>query len=177
VWVLIAFLSKLLPLSVHYVLRRVFYSMEDTRTPFFITVFQLTVFVTTVLFVPMLPSDKIAIGIAVATSFAATAQAVLALVLARRKVGLPLEARLLVVRHLLFFAATLPAAAVGLVVVSLLGAFNEGFAVSGPFGAIVTLAAGGSVMVAVYAGILLGVRNPEATAFVRPVVSRLSRRR
>jgi putative peptidoglycan lipid II flippase len=176
-WVLIAFLSGLLPLSVHYVLRRVFYSMEDTRTPFFITVFQLTVFVTTVLFVPMLPSDTIAIGIAVATSFAATAQAVLALVLARRKVGLPLEARLLIVRHLLFFAATLPAAAVGLVVVGLLGAFNEGFAVSGPFGAIVTLAAGGTVMVAVYAGILLGLRNPEATAFVRPIVSRLSRRR
>jgi putative peptidoglycan lipid II flippase len=176
--VLVAFLIGLLPLSVHYVLRRVFFSMEDTRTPFFITLFQSSLFVITVMLVWLVPSGLVAVAIASITTFTATAQAVLAFVLARRKLGLPIGGRMLLRRHALFLGATIPAAALGLVVVTALGSFDPtGFAVSGRLQAIVTLAAGGTVMAVTYVGTLLALRNPEATALIRPVLSRLLPRR
>jgi putative peptidoglycan lipid II flippase len=176
--VLVAFLIGLLPLSVHYVLRRVFYSMEDTRTPFFITLFQSTLFVITVMLVWLLPSNLVAVGIASITTFTATAQAILAFALARRKLGLSIGGRLLIRRHAVFIAATIPAAALGLAVVNALGSFDpNGFAVAGRLEAIITLIAGGSVMAAAYLGTLLAVRNPEATAIVRPIVRRVFNRR
>jgi len=175
--VLVAFLIGLLPLSVHYVLRRVFFALENTRTPFFITVFQAVLFVIGALIVAGLPADRIAVGLAVVTSAAAAAQAGLALVLVRRRLG-HLGFGVLVRRYAVFLGATLPAAGLGLLVVWALGCFSaDGFGLASPFTAIVTLAAAGSVMAIVYGGILLAVRNPEATAFARPVLSRLRRRR
>jgi putative peptidoglycan lipid II flippase len=160
---------------VHYVLRRVFYAMEDTRTPFFITVFQAILFVAGALLVAMLPTSLIAVGLAVVTSIAAAAQALLAFVIVRRRIG-SLDVATIVCRHLTFLGATVPAAGVGLVVVWALGGFSGGFAVSDPKGALTTLVAAGVPMVAIYAGILLAVKNPEAVGIVSPVLRRLRRR-
>ncbi len=174
-WVLIAFLAGLLPLSVHYVLRRVFYAQEDTRTPFLVTVFQAGLFIIGALFVALLPGQYIALGIAALTTVVAALQAGLAYLLVRRRIG-GLDSGLIVRRHLVFLGASVPAAGVGLLIVWALGAFDTGFGVSSIPGALVTLAAAGSAMVAVYGGTLLLVRNPEAHALAAPVIRRLRRR-
>jgi len=174
--VLVAFLIGLLPLSVHYVLRRVFFALEDTRTPFFVTVFQAVLFVIGALIVATLPADRIAVGLAVVTSLAAIAQAALAYILVRRRLG-HLSGATLARRYGVFLAATLPATGVGLLIVWALGCFSpDGFGIASLGNALLTLVLAGSAMATVYGGILLAVRNPEATAFARPVLSRLGRR-
>src|SRR5687767_14013435 len=85
--VLVAFLVGLLPLSVHYVLRRVFFALEYTRMPFLVTVFQASLFVIGALVVAGLPADRIVLGLALVTSIAAVAQAALAYGLVRRRLG------------------------------------------------------------------------------------------
>lgn len=173
--VLIAFLVGLVPFSVLHVLRRTFYALEDTRTPFFITVFQAVLFVGGALLVALLPVEYIALGIAIVTTVAGTAQTALAAILIRRRLG-ALGGGLLAARHLVFAAAALVAAAVGAGLVWLLGGYTaEGWALSSPVLAAVAMAVAGTVMAIVYVGALLLVRNPEAHAFVSPLLRRLRR--
>ncbi len=173
--VLIAFLAGLLPLSVHYVIRRIFYALENTRTPFAITVFQAVLFVAGAMLVAQLPSHLIALGIAVLTTVVAVLQTGLALVLVHRRLG-RMGFGLLLSRHAIYLAATLPAAGAGLLIVWALGSFSGGFGVANPLSAIVTIAIAGVVMVGGYLGILLLVRNPEAAALIAPFARRLRRR-
>ena len=138
--------------------------------------FQASLFVIGALFVAGLPADRIVVGLALVTSVAAAAQAALAFGLVRRRLG-PLGGGLLARRYGVFVVATLPAAGVGLLIVWALGCFSPtGFGVASLLNAFVTLALAGSAMAAVYGGILLAVRNPEAVSFARPVLVRLRRR-
>ena len=173
--VLIAFLLGLVPFSILHVLRRTFYALEDTRTPFFITVFQASLFIVLALLVGLLPLEYIAIGIGLVTTIAGVAQTALAIVLLRRKLGV-LDGRLILRRHVQFFVASIIAGLIGLAVVFALGAFAEGgFAISSILGAGVTMVVGGLVMVAVYAGVLHVMHNPEYQAFAAPIARRAKR--
>ncbi len=173
--VLIAYLAGLVPFSVLHVLRRTFYALEDTRTPFFVTVFQAALFVIGALFAALLPLQHIALGIAVVTTLAGVAQTALAGILLRRRLG-AFGGGLLAVRHLVFFAAAVVASAVGAGVVWLLGGFTPGgWALDSPVSAALAMAVAGGIMAVVYFAALLVVRNPEAQAFVAPVSRRLRR--
>ncbi len=173
--VLIAFLVGLVPFSILHVLRRTFYALEDTRTPFFVTVFQSALFVGGALLVALLPVPYIALGIAAVTTLAGVAQTTLAGILLRRRLG-AFGGGLLVARHLVFVAAALVAAAVGSGLVWLLGGFTPGgWALGSPVSAALTMAVAGGLMAVVYAAALLLVRNPEALAFVGPLSRRLRR--
>ena len=173
--VLIAYLAGLVPFSVLHVLRRTFYALEDTRTPFFVTVFQAALFVIGALFAALLPLQYIALGIAAVTTLAGVAQTALAGILLRRRLG-AFGGGLLAVRHLVFFAAAVVAAAVGAGVVWLLGGFTPGgWALDSPVSAALAMAVAGGIMAVVYFAALLVVRNPEAQAFVAPVSRRLRR--
>ena len=173
--VLIAFLIGLVPFSMLHVLRRTFYALEDTRTPFFVTVFQSALFVGGALLVSLLPVSHIALGIAAVTTVAGVAQTLLAAVLIRRRLG-GFGGRLLAVRHLVFFGAAIAAAAIGGAVVWLLGGYTDGgWALSSPVFAALTMAVAGAIMAGFYVAGLLLVRNPEALAFVGPVARRLRR--
>ena len=173
--VLIAFLIGLVPFSMLHVLRRTFYALEDTRTPFFVTVFQSALFVGGALLVSLLPVSRIALGIAAVTTVAGVAQTLLAAVLIRRRLG-GFGGRLLAVRHLVFFGAAIAAAAIGAAVVWLLGGYTDGgWALSSPVFAALTMAVAGAIMAGFYVAGLLLVRNPEALAFVAPVARRLRR--
>lgn len=173
--VLIAFLVGLVPFSMLHVLRRTFYALEDTRTPFFVTVFQSALFVGGALLVSLLPVSYIALGIALVTTMAGVAQTLLAAVLIRRRLG-GFGGRILVSRHLVFFGAAIVAGAVGAGVLWLLGGYSDGgWALSSPVFAALSMAATGAVMAALYFAVLLLVRNPEAVAFVSPVTRRLRR--
>ena len=174
--VLIAYLIGLVPFSALFVLQRTFYSMENTRTPFFLQLFQSIVFVLGALVVSTFPVDRIAVGIAAVTAIAGFCQAMAAAVFLRRALG-SIDARRIIRQHAVFLLASLPAAAAGVGLLFALGVTHEdGFAVSCPFTAGISLVLIGGVMALVYFGALVALRNPELGAILKPLGQRLRRR-
>lgn len=175
--VIIAYLVGLIPFTVLFLLQRVFYSLEDTRTVFFMQVLQSVIFVVGVLLVAMAPTTVIAIGIALVMSIAGTIQTAVSALLLRPRLG-GLDARRVLVRSVQYLGAALVAGALGAVLVWLLGGYTDGgFGSSSRMGGLATMAAAGLAMAVVYFGILWIARNPELRAFVAPIQARLGRRR
>jgi putative peptidoglycan lipid II flippase len=163
----------LIAFSLLFIIQRVFYALEDTRTPFFLQVLQATVFISLALGVATLPITQIAYGLAVSASIAGTIQTVAALVVLRRKLG-GLNLKPLSVSFGEFALAALPASALG---VGLLIAFG-GVQGAGYLAASALWSAGVMVvitlaMVLVYVGTLLLVGNTDARAVTHPVLRRL----
>jgi putative peptidoglycan lipid II flippase len=174
--VLIAYLIGLVPFSVLFVLQRTFYSLENTRTPFFLQLFQSVVFVAGALLVSTFPTDRIAVGIAAVTAIAGFVQAVAAAVFLRRVLG-SIDARRIIRQHAVYLLASLPTAVVGVALLFALGGTtNGGFAVSSPVTAGISLVLIGGVMAGVYFGALVALRNPELGAILKPIGQRLRRR-
>ena len=175
--VVIAYLVGLVPFSILFLIQRAFYSLGDTRAPFFLQVFQSALFVLGALVVTGFATEWIAVGIAVVTSIAGSAQAVVAAILLRRRLG-RLDAGRIVRRYAIFALASLPSAAVGvLLLFALGGTTQDGFAVANWVSAILSMAVIGAAMGLVYAGVLVAFRNPELGEIVRPLVRRLRGRR
>ena len=175
--VLLAFLIGMIPFTVLFVLQRVFYSLDDTRTPFAFQVVQAVLYVSGALLVgELLPDEWIAVGLALVLSIAGTAQTIVAAVLLRRHLrGLGLG--LVALRAVWFLSAAVVAAGAGWGVLTLLGGIQQGsFAISGAAGAIASMAAVGLTMGIVYLAVLWLTRNPELRAFVTPIAARLRRR-
>lgn len=174
--VLMIYLVGLVPFSMMYLLQRVFYSFEDTRTPFFLQSLQVVLYICAALFVSTLPVEQIAIGLATAITISGTIQTTVALFVVRKRVPgfqlLPLLRRLL-----WFIAAMVPAVGAGLGILMLLGGFGEGsFVVSGFSGGFASIALAGTGMLLVYSVVLALTKNDEFFAFVRPIVARVTRR-
>lgn len=174
--VLMAYLVGLIPFTIIFVLHRVFFSLEDTRTPFFVQVVQVVIYITGALLVgAFVPTQWIAVSLAGVITIAGTIQTTLAGILLHRRIG-GLGMASVARRAGWFLLAALPAAGVGVGVIALLGGVGDGaFPVHSILGGIVTMAIAGSAMLAVYCGILLATKNPEFVAFARPVLSRLRR--
>ena len=164
--VLIAYLIGLVPFSVLFLLQRGFYALGDTRTPFFLQLVQSILFVIGALAAAFLPQTLIAVGIAAATSLAGTAQAIFAMVVLRRRLG-GIDGRRVVRRYAAYFLAALPALAVGIGVLALLGGLGgDGFALSGPAANLLSVATVGTVSLIVYLGVLMVFRLPELKELV-----------
>jgi len=173
--VLIAFLAGLIPFSVLFVLQRVFYSLSDTKTPFFLQVLQASIFTVLALGCALLPVDFIAIGLALALSLATAIQTLVAGVIIRRRLG-GVGGRRVVVSFLRYVVAAIPAGLAGFGVLVGIGAlFGADFAVTGFIGPLVSMAVIGVVMLAVYLGALQLVRSPELKDALGPVRARLGR--
>lgn len=174
--VILAFLPGLILFSALFIIQRVFYALDDTRTPFFTQCLQSGVFIVGSLLCTFLPADLIGVGIAAVTTLAGSTQAVLAIVLVRRRLG-GMDGRLILIRHLQYLGLALLSALPGLVVLWLLGGFRAGgFAQAGIAQALLSIAVTGSVMLLVYLGLLRLFRNPELSAAIGPVLTRLRRR-
>lgn len=170
--VLVAYLVGLLPFSIVFVLQRVFYALEDTRTPFLFQTFQSVLLVSGILISGTLGGASIAFGIAVSTTIADFVLMVVAGVLLRRRIhrlGTGSVAR----SYLVFLIALLPAAAVGVGLDLALGAFGAGYAVSGIVPSILSIAAIGTSMALVYFGVLALLRAPELRELAAPALRRL----
>jgi putative peptidoglycan lipid II flippase len=175
--VLLAFLPGLILFSVLFVLQRVFFALGDTRTPFFMQCAQSGLFVIGALLCTFLPSELIGVGVAAVTSIAGSTQAVVAIILVRRRIG-GIDGRLLIRRYAQYLGLSLVAGAIGIVFVWILGGFSpDGFGQSGLFGAIACIAVSGAVMAAVYLGLLALLRNPELTAVTDTLTARFRRGR
>ncbi|WP_291050801.1 murein biosynthesis integral membrane protein MurJ [Herbiconiux sp.] len=173
--VLIAFLVGLIPFTVLFVLQRVFYSLSDTKTPFFLQVLQAVIFTVLALLCSLLPVEWIAVGLAFSLSFATAIQTVVAAVIIRRRLG-GTGGRRLTLSFVRYLVAAVPAAAAGFGVLVLLGGTVEhGFAVSRYAPAILSMAIVGAVMLAVYLGALFALRSPELKTALGPIRARLGR--
>jgi putative peptidoglycan lipid II flippase len=162
--VLLAFLIGLVPFSMVFVMQRAYYALGDTRTPFLFQLVQSALFVTGALVVGIVaPGPLVAAGIALVTSIAGTAQAVVAALLLRRRLG-GVGGRRLTQRFGAYLAATAPAAAAGIGVLWMLGglpADGGGFAVSGTMQGVASVILIGAVSFGVYLGVLALARVPE----------------
>ena len=175
--VLIGFLVGLVPFSVLFVLQRVFYSLSDTRTPFFLQVLQASIFVVLVLSCLLLPDALVAVGIAVSLSLATGVQVIAAAVIIRRRLGGTGGGR--IARSFArFLVAAVPSAAAGvLVYLGIQSLLGVDFLTSGYLTPLVSMAVIGVVMLAVYLGALALVRSPELADALGPVRARLNRSR
>ena len=175
-FVLIAYLVGLVPFSVLFLIQRTFYSLNNTRTPFFLQVFQSALFVVGALLVLTLEKEWVAVGIAAVTAIAGSAQAVAAAYFLRKRLG-HIDAGRILRSYATFLLAAAPAAAVGVALLFALGGTTQGgFAVAIPATAIVSMAVIGTAMAVVYALALVLLRNAELGEIIRPVVRRLRRR-
>ncbi|MET3769864.1 putative peptidoglycan lipid II flippase [Marisediminicola sp. UYEF4] len=174
--VIIAFSVGLVPFSAVFVMQRVFYSLEDTRTPFLVETVKASLFVVGALSCTLLPVEFIGVGVALVTTIACIAQTLLTFSLLRRRLG-PIGGWFLVRRHLQYLLAAVLSGAVGIgILVSLGGLAPAGFAQSGLVGAMASIAVIGAGMGVVYLGVLLLMKNPDAGSAVDTVTRRLPRR-
>ena len=175
--VILAFMPGLILFSTLFVLQRVFYALGDTRTPFFMQCVQSGLFVIGALLCILLPTNLIAVGIAAVTSIAGSAQAVVAIVLVRRRLH-GIDGKLVFRRHVEYLFFALVAGAAGYLVLLAVGGFSaDGFAQSGKLPAIIAIVVNGAVMAAVYFGLLLVFRNPEVHSVSGTLTARFRRTR
>ena len=176
--VLLAFLPGLILFSILFVLQRVFYALGDTRTPFFMQCVQSGLFIVGALICAvLLPKEWIGVGIAAVTSIAGSAQAIVAIVLVRKRIG-GIDGVLVLRRHVQYLFFALIAGTVGFGALTLFGGWSPtGFALSGRAPAFASIAADMVVMSAVYFGLLAAFRNPELTTVISTLTSRLRRGR
>jgi putative peptidoglycan lipid II flippase len=171
--VLIAYLCGLVPFSILFVVQRTFYSLEDTRTPFFLQLVQSGLFVIGAIAVSLAPTSVIGVGIAAVTSVAGTAQAIVAVIVLRRRLR-GLGGWHIGRSFLNFSVASVPSVLIGVALLWLFGGTSAGgFAVSGPLPAALGMVVIGSAMGLAYFGTLAVLRNAEFLAFAAPVISRL----
>ena len=134
--VIVALMIGLLPFSVAFFLQKAFFALEDTRTPFFITLAQSVLYVIGALVIgATVPHERLVVALSLMTSASVTLQAVLAFVVLRRRIG-SLGGGLFVSIARFTFAA-LVAGAAGWGVLKLLGGVGLGApAVSTVLGAV-----------------------------------------
>lgn len=174
--VLIAYLVGLVPFSLVFMAQRAFYSLGNTRTPFFFTLVQTVVIVVGVLACFGVSPDFRAAAIALVVSLASVVQAVLAFALLRRRTG-GVDGRRIFSGLWRFLCAGLAAMVAGAGFLVLLGGVEPGgFPVSGPVAAIVASAVVGVVMLIVYVGFLAILRSSDLEAGLAPVLDRAAAR-
>lgn len=173
--VVLAFLGGLVPFGAFFIVQRTFYALDQTRTTFFLQCFQAVVFISLALWCVMLPTEWIATGVAAATTIAGIALATVGVLLLRKRLG-GTGGQVLSVRYLSYLVLSLVSGAGGAGVLVLLGGFSaSGFALSGRGEAILSMAAVGTVMALIYAGLLALTRNPEFASVANPLWRRIRR--
>lgn len=174
--VLIAYLIGLVPFSLVFMAQRAFYSLGDTRTPFFFTLAQVVVIIAGVLTCFAVPPSVRAASVALVVSLASLLQAVLAFWLLRRRTGGVDGTRIFgsLWRFLLAGVAAMIAGSGFLVI---LGGVSAGaFPVRNPITAIVASVVIGVVMLIVYVGALGILRSRDLDAGLAPVLDRAASR-
>ncbi len=171
--VIASYALGLLAFSVLFVVQRVFYALEDTRTPFFLQVLQASLFISLALGVSTLPVTQIAVGLALSASIAGSVQTLVAIVVLRRKLG-GLSLRPLVFSLSQFLLAALPSSGAGVALLTAFGgADGAGYLTESALWSALVMAVITLTMVVVYGGTLLLLGNSDARAVAGPLLRRL----
>ena len=172
--VIFGYALGLLPFTLVFLIQRVFFSLDDTRTPFVLQLIHAGVFILLVTQVPSFSSDRIALGIAVTTSIAAAIQLVVGLVLVRRRLR-GIRMRRIIPAFGVFLAAAAVASLAGVgVLVALTGA-DINVADQGALGAAGSIVIITVVMTVVYCTALWLIKNDEFRDVVTGIRSLLGR--
>ncbi|KQO63939.1 hypothetical protein ASF23_06655 [Curtobacterium sp. Leaf261] len=173
--VLLAYLPGLVLFSMLFIIQRAFWALHDHRTPFLMQCVQSALFVIGALSIAALPGSLIGVGVAAVTTFAGTAQTIVALVIVRRRLG-GIDGALVTRSHVQFVFAAVIAGVAGLLVVNFFGAFERGgFAMTDVTSAGITLVLGAGVMAVVYFGALVVAKNAEIGSAVALLRGKLGR--
>ena len=177
--VIIAMMLGLVPFSFVFMLQKAFYALEDTRTPFWFTVAQITTFITGAVAIALLVEPvNLVVALALLNSFSITVQAVLAYRLLRRRIG-KLSVKLSSAATRMLLAAAL-AGASGFAAMHFGGFTLEGgAAMASVLGAVLTSLPIGLLMLVVYFATLafLGIEETwQAWQGVRNAIRGITRR-
>jgi putative peptidoglycan lipid II flippase len=160
--VIMAMMVGLVPFSFVFMLQRAFYALEDTRTPFFFTLAQISVFVVgAVIIAQTVPAVWLVAALSLLNSVSITVQAVLAYRLLRRRIG-RFEGIGLAGAAARMIASALIAAAAGWSYLHFTGLIDQGgFGLGTVVGAVLTCIPAGLIMLVVYFVVLalLGVEE------------------
>lgn len=163
--VLLAYLIGLIPLMVLFIVQRTFYAYDDTRTPFWFTLFQCVLiiagaFVALILLnTGVIEITALAVTIALSQSIASTIQTLTATWLLRRKIG-GLRVKTWIPALGRFAAAAVPSGLAGWGVFVLLGG-ADGWTTSGVIAGVGGTAIIGIASLIVYLTLLAIMRAPE----------------
>ena len=164
----------LVSFSLLFYTQRIFYAFEDTRAVFFLYLYtsppQLILMVVAAY---TLPIEWIVVAMALLETLTTTVRLAIQLRAVKQYTG-SIAAERLGPTLWRYLATAVPTAAVGAVIVWLMGGYNTGgFARSGIFAAALTCAIAGIAMVLVYFGITIATRAPEIVPFAGPLLRRL----
>ena len=178
--VLVAFMVGLLPFSIGFFMQKAFYSLEDTRTPFYVTVVQSSLFIVGALAIQQLvePASRAA-ALAYLTSATVTVQAVIAFVVLRKRIGKFADG--VVATFIRYAIAAVIAGVAGALTLNAIGGTEIGhFAVRSVANAVIASGIVGVVILVVFVGALWAIRAPEFALLretVKPMLSKLTRRK
>jgi putative peptidoglycan lipid II flippase len=175
--VLVAFLVGLAPFSLGFFMQKAFYSLEDTRTPFWITVVQSALYIVGALTiqVAVAPIHRVA-ALAYLTSATVLISGILYFVILRARIGRFDHG--LVTSILRFGIAAILGGLLGWLALTLMGGTGPvAFALQSVAGAVITAAIVGMVILVGFVLTLWAMRTPEfdfLKATVQPVTKRLA---
>jgi putative peptidoglycan lipid II flippase len=174
--VIIALMLGLLPFSLNFFLQKAFYALEDTKTPFYTTLVQASVFTASALLIAWLaPASQVVVWLSLATTFAALIQVTLAARTLKARIGA--YAIGLWSSMFKFALAAIGAGLVGYGLLGLFGGAAQGsFALSTVLAAMIASAIVAVAVVAVFVILLKAFKAPEADAlfgFLRASVQKL----
>lgn len=167
--VISAYALGLVSFSLVFVVQRVFYSLDDTRTPFLFQIVHTAVFIGLAVAASSLSSNQLAAGVALSASVASTAQLLVALWLLRRKLpGLPVGK--ILARLVGFVGASAPAVIAGVALVAGAGSLAiPGLERTSIGFALLTIVVVGAVMTLMYVGLLLLLRSGDMRGILQAI--------
>jgi putative peptidoglycan lipid II flippase len=168
--VLIAMMVGLIPFSLNFMLQRVFYALEDTKSPFIFTTIQIAIFVVgAYICASQVQAMALVFAISLVMSLSFAVQALLAYLLLQRRIGSLREIGIFRYGSQVVLAGVL-AGVSGYGVLQLIGGVSENaFAVSSALSALIACVAVGGTSVAVYVGALWLAKNAEVRSAVSAV--------
>jgi putative peptidoglycan lipid II flippase len=168
--VLIAMMVGLIPFSLNFMLQRVFYALEDTKSPFIFTTIQIAIFVVgAYICASQVQAMALVFAISLVMSVSFAVQALLAYLLLQRRIGSLNDLGIFRYGSEVVLAGVL-AGVFGYAVLHLIGGVSENaFAVSSALNALISCVAVGGTSVAVYVGALWMAKNAEVRSVMATV--------
>jgi putative peptidoglycan lipid II flippase len=171
--VLVAMMIGLVPFSINFMLQRVFYALEDTKSPFVFTTIQILVFIVgAYVAAALVPAAALVAAISLVMSFSFTVQAIIAWLMLRKRIGQLSDGKLFSDSAKIVVASTLSGAAGAAVLWALGGVSESSFAMQGVVDALVSSALVGLAAGITYLAALLALGNEE----VRSALTGIRRR-
>jgi putative peptidoglycan lipid II flippase len=167
--VLICFMIGLLPFSIGFFLQKAFYALEDTKTPFWISVVQASLYIAGALTIQQtVPHPDRVAALALLTTATVTVQAVLGFVILRKRIGDFSSG--LVASSLRFILAAAVGAVLGYFTLKLIGGIRvDSFAIRTVLGAVIASMISGLAILAGFIATLVIIRAPEMKLVVKLV--------